>query len=189
MALVSLTRAAGWEFRSGSHSPAAANDLSAEIAPTGVVLSLGLTSGVADDAAMNSDKADFGANRAPRLACFAAIEWFSVPTTGERVDLYMAWSPDATSTDANPGYVDGTDGDYTGTPATLDEGLAQLDFIGSVVASADVVVQVVKVATVVPAEQWGTLVVVNRSGAVICGTDDIETSIVMHPMHDDVATS
>jgi hypothetical protein len=138
---------------------------------------------------MESAIFDLGVNRAPRYACFAALEFFAAPTTGERVDLYVGWTPDATATDANPGNLTGSDGDYTGTPATLDEGLAQLDFIGSVVCTADIEVMIQHVGTVVPKERWGILVVVNRSGAVLCGTDDIETSIVFHPMIDDVATS
>lgn len=186
---VTIERATPLEFRSTSHAPAAANDLAAEFTPTGVDLSLGLTAGVADDAAMNSDKFDYGANRAPRWNYISAIEWFAAPTTGERVDHHVGGSPDVTADEASPGYLDGVDGDYTGTPGTLDEGLAQLDFVGALIASADAIVQIQRVGVHIPYHRYGELVVTNRSGAVICGTDDIETSIVAIPMVDDVATS
>ncbi len=79
---VTLERGTPLEFKSSSHAPAAANDLGAELTPTTVDLTLGLTGGIADGSAMNSDKFDYGANRAERYAYMAALEWFAAPTTG-----------------------------------------------------------------------------------------------------------
>lgn len=167
----------------GDFAPAAANSLE-QGTPTDVDLTL---ANIADDAARESDKFDLGANRAPRYALKAALEWFSAPTTGETVDFYIGWSPDSTAANGNPGNLTGTDAAYTGSPATLDEGLSQLTFIGSMHVTADAVVQIGPSIVFEALERYGILVVVNRSGAALAATDDVETHVVMTSIIDDVA--
>lgn len=185
MSDVTLEVGPQWSFGDHTHDLAALG--LEQGSQTDRTLTLAATSGLADDAARESQKADLGANRPPRISVDAAIEWFSAPTTGERVDFYWAPSHDATAADGNPGYVTGADGDYDGGVATLDEGLAQLTFVGSMIVSADAAVQKQHVGTFVPVARYGTLVVVNRSGAVICGTDDEESNVVLTGITDDVA--
>ncbi|KKL56395.1 hypothetical protein LCGC14_2245820 [marine sediment metagenome] len=82
---------------------------------------------LADGAAVQSTKADFGAVRASRYVVTCCLEYQVVaPTTGTLVEFYWAASGQATAANGNPGYVTGADGAYTGTPATLAEGIAQL---------------------------------------------------------------
>lgn len=168
----------------GDFSPAAANSLE-QGAPTDVEMEL---LNLADDAARESDKFDFGANRAARYSCMACLEWqVAAPATGTTVDFFIGFSPDVTALNGNPGYLTGSDAAYAGGPATVDEGLAQLEYIGSMILSADVEFQIAYIGTLVPRERYGILVTVNRGGQVLCDTDDIETHTVLTPIIDDVA--
>lgn len=168
----------------GDFSPNATNSLE-QGTPTDIELVL---LNLADDAAAESAKFDCGVNRPPRYACAACFEWqVAAPTTGERIDLFVGWSSDATAANGNPGFLSGSAAAYTGTPATLDEGLAQLDFIGSQICTADIEFQISLVGIVVPKERYGILVVVNRGGQVLCDTDDIDSHVVFTPITDDVA--
>ncbi len=143
----------------------------------------------ADDTAHQSDKFDLGANRAPRYSVMSSMEFFSSPTTGERLDYYVAWSPTGAAALGNPTGVTGSDAQFTGGPLTLDEALAQLDFVGSMVVGAYTGVQTSHIGTMVPKERYGVLVLVNRSGVALAATDDIECHTVFTPVVDDVATS
>jgi len=168
-----------YSFQSSSYSPTGNNDLS-DGSPTVVDLSLGLTGGVADGAAMNSDQVDLGAVRPHEFTLIAAIEFFAAVAAGKTIDFY--WSPSANSSVGvgNPGDPDGVDGDYTGDGGgTVAETVLQMIWIGSFVTTDLVGVQKAIVGTFAPKLRYGQLVVVNRSGATICGTDDIETSILM----------
>jgi hypothetical protein len=142
---------------------------------------------MADAAAVNSDKVDLGATRARMYSVEAAVEMAATPTTGEIIEFYWAPSPDSVNANANPGYVDGTDGAYTGTPATLAEAVKQLIFIGALVCSADGTpsIQISHIGNFSPPERYGCLVVKNESGAAF-HSDDVETHIVMTPIIDEV---
>ena len=146
-------------------------------------------SSVADDAAVQSGKFDLGANRAPRYSVQSTVGFGSAPTTGERVDYYIGWSVTSSAALANPGGLIGSSSGYTGGPnLTLDEGLSQLDFVGSMVLGAYAGNQTSPVGTMVPKERYGVLVMVNRSGQSITGSG-VDTHTVLTPMIDDVATS
>ena len=136
---------------------------------------------VATAGAWGSVKADLGATRAPEYMVTAAIELQATPTTGATVDFYWAASVVATTGTGNPGYVAGTDAAYTGTPATLAEGLAQLMFIGSLVCSADAAIQVANIGVFAPPTRYGVLIMVNNSGATTAA-DAIETAIAFDPI-------
>ena len=66
-------------------------------------------------AARQSDKIDFGVNRAQLWAMYTAIEFDIAPTSRDIVEHYIAFSPSATAATANPGGVSGSDAAYTGT--------------------------------------------------------------------------
>jgi len=119
---------------SASYAPATAlNDIEAGT-PTDVDWN---PDGVLTNEARESDKVDLGATRAAGYAVTVAMEYATAPVAGETYDIYWAASPVSTAGTGNPGYVAGTDADYTGTPGTLAEGLAQLIYVGSLVLSVD----------------------------------------------------
>ncbi len=147
--------------------------------PTDVQLDL---TSVADAGARESDQVDLGATRAMEYTVMAAVEMAATPTTGEVIEFYWNASPDATAANGNTGYTTGSDAAYTGTPATLAEGVAQLIFIGALVCSADstTTVQIQTVGVFSPPERYGSLVVKNEAGAAF-HSDAVETHIVMTP--------
>lgn len=167
-----------WSFQSSSYSPTAANDLSSGT-PTVVDLSLGGGSGMAATEAMNSDQVDLGATLPLFIDVFAAIEWFAAVTAGGTVDFYWSASSNSVVTDGNPGKPDGVDGDYTGDGGgTVAESVPQMLPIGSMVVTDLAGVQIAQVGTFVPRQRYGQLIVVNNTSTTLCGTDDIESSVL-----------
>ncbi len=155
--------------------------------PTEVELSL---LDVADGAAVQSTKADLGTVRASRYVVTCCIEFqVAAPTTATLIEFYWAASGQATAANGNPGYTTGADGAYTGTPATLVEGIAQLQFLGTLVVSADNEFQIADIGVFSPKHRYGNLVVKNETGQTICDTDIIETAIVMTPIVTDIAAA
>ncbi len=143
-----------------------------------------------DGAAEQSAKADLGAVRASRYVVTCCIEYaVAAPTTATLVEFYWAASVQATAANGNPVYTTGVVGAYTGTPATLVEGIAQLQLIGVLVVSADNEFQIADVGVFSPKHRYGNLVVKNETGQTICDTDIIETAVVMTPIVTDVAAA
>lgn len=168
----------------GDFGPAAANDLE-QGTPTDVQLAL---ASVANDAARQSAKFDFGATRADRYSCMAALEFAaSGLTAGEIVAFYLAPSPDGTAANGNPGGASGSDAAYAGYSSNLDDSLQQLDWIGSfiVTGQATTTIQIATVGVFSPPERYGSLIVVNRSGAAL-HTDDVEMHVVFNPIVDEI---
>lgn len=122
---------------------------------------------VSNAAARQSDKLDFGATRAARYLVRAAVELAATPTAGNTIDLYLAPSSSATAGTDNPGNVTGADAAYTGYSSNLAASVKQLQYIGSLIvtAQATATVQngVVGICTV--PQRYGSLVVDNESGA------------------------
>lgn len=172
----------------GSFSPADAATDHTIGTPTDVTLTL---SGVADDAGRQSDKADLGANRAPRYSCAVAVDFTGeTPTAGERVDVF--WAPSTSGTQAN-GNVAGNSGADGAAPdgalgsITLDEFLKQCVFIGSLIVHDGASVQnSAGIGILVAPERYGQIVLVNRSGDVF-EADNVEMAVWLTPMIDDVA--
>ncbi len=164
--------------------PAAANVM--EIGtPTEVELSL---LNLLTTAARMSAKFDLGANWSRRYSLKACLEWqVAAPTTGLTVDFYIGATDQSSALVGNPGYLSGSDAAYTGSPATLAEGLAQLLFIGPQVATADIEFQISEIGIYEPVSRYGILVVVNNAGQTLCDTDIIETNVVLTPARDDNA--
>ena len=169
-----------------SYAPAAANTI--EIGtPTDVELDLvDLLNGAAEQSA----KADLGAVRASRYVVTACIEYeVAAPTTGTRIEFYWAASGQSTAANGNPGFTTGVVGAYTGTPADLDEAIAQLQFLGALVVSADIEFQIANIGVFSPTHRYGMLIVKNETGQTICDTDVVESAVVLTPIVTDIAAA
>lgn len=135
-------------------------------------------------AARQSDKIDFGVNRAQLWAMYTAIEFDVAPNSGTVVEHYIGFSPSATAATANPGGVSGSDAAYTGTAGdSLTDSKAQLTFMGSLITTSDAatVVQFKSLNIFKTPTRFGSLVIVNRSGQALEG-DDIEMAILIIPL-------
>jgi hypothetical protein len=169
-----------------AYSPAAANTIEVGT-PQDVDMDWnGGATGILTAEARESDKVDLGNGSdiwAPEFAVIACLEYFTAPTTGTTVDFYWGASTQSTALNGNPGFLTGTDADYTGSPATLEEGLSQLEFIGSLTLTADVEFHIGHVGTFAPKTRYGILVAHNNAtGQAIAATDAIETAVVFIPV-------
>ena len=145
---------------------------------------------LADTAAVQSTKADLGAVRARRYVVTCCLEFqVAAPTTATLVEFYWAASGQATAANGNPGYATGADGAYTGTPATLVEGISQLLLIGIMSVSADLEFQITDAGVFMPVHRYGSLIVKNETGQTIADTDIVETAVVLTPIVDDIAAA
>lgn len=163
------------------HAPATANNLGTRTDQ------IDLTS-VANGAARQSAKIDFGANRSPLWNLAAAVELAATPTAGNTIEFWLAPSNSGTAATANPGGVSGSDAAYTGYSSNLDASIKQLMFLGAmtVTAQATGTVQIdMAIAQFSPPERYGTLVVYNKSGAAF-HSDMVETSIAVTPIEHQV---
>jgi hypothetical protein len=184
---VQLKSTTEYSFHSSAYSPTGNNDLSSGT-PTVVDLTLdeGAT-GLADAAAVNSDQVDLGANRPTSFLVTAAIEWFSAPTSGLTVSFYWSASANSGVGVGNPGFPDGVDGLYAGHgTASVIEAVKQMIYIGSMVCSDVNGVQIATIGLLNPVLRYGQLIVFNNSGATLCGTDDIESSVLFSGLVDEI---
>ena len=145
---------------------------------------LDLTS-LANGAARQSDKVDFGATRARLWAVRVGIEFDVAPTAGNEVEFYLSASVSATAGTGNDGGASGADGTYQA--GSEDEWKRQLLFLGSLVATADAatVVQYQTVGYFTPPHRYGSVVVVNKSGQAFEG-DAVEMFVALVPIIDEV---
>lgn len=145
---------------------------------------------LATGAAVQSTKFDFGIVRAQRYSIRACFEFqVAAPTTATLIKFYLSASGQSGPGVDNPGYATGADGAYTGTPATLTEGISQLDFIGSMFVTADIEFQISRAGVFSPKDRYGSLIVLNETGQKIADTDIIETAVVFTPIVDDIAAA
>ena len=146
---------------------------------------------LADAGWRESTKFDFGGGTALwalEWAVAAAIEPGAAPTKELTVDFYIGYSQSATAAQGNPANLVGADGIYLGYGAAAADALEaskQLEFIGSLVASADDDIFVASVGVIRPAARYGMLVVNNRFGAAL-EADAIECSIRLTPIIQDI---
>lgn len=128
---------------------------------------------VANGSARQSAKLDLGATYASQWRVSAAFELGATPTAGATIDLYWAPSESATAGTDNPGNVSGTDAAYTGYSSNLTAAIRQLVFLGSFICTAQATstVQYGEVAVFTPTSRYGSLVVVNNSGAAFHSTN------------------
>ena len=175
-----LKTLAEWSFQSGSYAPTGNNDLSSG-SPSVVGFSLAAGGGIAVDAAKNSDKVDLGANRPGVINVKAAVEWFSAINAGGMVQFFWSMSANSAAAAGNPGRPSGTDGVYTGDGGgTVDQSVVQMQHIGNLRTTSLQGVQIAYIGSFVPLEQYGQLVVVNKSSAIVCATNDIQSSVLFY---------
>lgn len=168
----------------GDFSPAAGTSLEVGT-PTDVELVL---AALAAGAAANSSKFDFGATWARQYSVQGVIEYFSAPTAGGTIDLYISPSPQSTAANANAGGADGVAGAWTGDGGgTVAETVRQLQYIGQfVVTDLSGIQQMMVQEPFTPLQRYGQLIVVNNTSVNIANTDDVETHIVFTPIKDEV---
>lgn len=140
---------------------------------------------VANAAGRQSIKLDLGATFGQLIRVRGEFEIAATPTAGATIDLYWAPSSSGTAGTDNPANVSGTDAAYAGYSSNLTASLKQLVFIGSFVctAQATATVQKGEVGTFRPTHRYGSLVVVNNSGASIHSSDS-NVQIVFTPLEE-----
>jgi hypothetical protein len=164
-------------------SPTAANDLRVSSDGSNELdVQLDLTS-VADAAARQSAKWDFGAHWAECYLVRAAFELAATPTAGDLIELYFGWSHHATAGTGNPAALTGGDAAYTGYSSNLSDSVKQLfgPLLFTCTAQATGTVQVATVGVVYPRSRYGILVVKNESGAAF-HSDAVESHVVLDPV-------
>lgn len=159
------------------HNPADINNLGER------TKQIDLTS-LAAGAARQSDKFDFGALRAGKYNLAAAIEFLTAPIASETIDFYLAFSPNETPANANPGGVSGSDSAYTGYSSNLKDSLEQLFYVGSLTLTVQytTIVQIdTNIGVFIPPERYATLIVVNKAAADNLVGDAVEMSVLISP--------
>ncbi len=166
-------------------APAAANDLR-HASAVDVEVQLDFTS-VADGAARQSAKFDFGENRAREYWVRAALEFAATPTAGDVVYIYLAPSQHATAANGNPGGVSGSDSAYSGYSSNMAASALQLLLIGVFVCTAQATgtVQQAMCGRFSPPERYGTVVLRNESNAAL-HSDAVEMHITLDPIIDEL---
>ena len=137
--------------------------------------------------AQSSDKVDLGEDRAGAYEVIAAVEFAAGVGAGNSLDLYWAPSSQSVALDGNPGRVSGSDAAYTGAAGNIDDGLKQLEFIGSFITTALPTasgVQIAKVANFSPGDRYGSLVLDSNAGSTL-HSDDTECHVVFNPIIDE----
>lgn len=175
---------ARWSFQSSVYVPTGNSDL-ADGTPTPTVVDLTLDeggTGLAAGAAINSDQIDIDVAgvRPNELHFKAAIEFFAAIVVGEGLNFYWSGSGNSAVAAGNAGNPDGVDGLYTGDGGgTVAESVPQMIFIGFFRCTDLQGVQIADIGTITPLQRYGQLIVVNDTATIVCGTDDIESSVLM----------
>ncbi len=145
---------------------------------------------LANGSGRQSAKLDLGATRAGLYRVKAAFEIAATPTAGATIDLYWAPSTSGTAATDNPGGVSGSDAAYAGYSSNLTASVKQLVFIGSFVCTtqATATVQRAIVGSFNPQLRYGSLVVVNSSGAALHSSDS-NMNITLVPIEDVIEDS
>ena len=153
--------------------------------PTGTDADIDLDGVAISGAAQQSVKLDLGSvNLDLEYQMKAYIEFHSAPTAGGTVDFYLGFSNDDTAGEDNPGNLSGADGVFQGygaDTASGTEALKQLEYIGSLVVTADIDLQVAPIGIFTPKGRYCMLVVVNNTSVALCDTDAIETAVAIWP--------
>ena len=136
--------------------------------------------------AVQSAKVDLGSvNLDLEWKVRAYIETFSAPTAGGTVDFYLNWSTSATAGTDNAANASGADAVFQGYGADTASGieaLPQLQYIGSLVVTADIDLQVGDVGVFIPKDRYCSLIVVNNTSITLAATDAIESCVAVWPV-------
>jgi hypothetical protein len=145
---------------------------------------LDLTS-LATTKARQGAKGDLGAVRAERFMVRVGIEFDVAPVIGAVVDVFWSASASPTAGTGNDGGASGADAAYQdGSEA---EWLAQLMYLGSLVATADAapVAQIQTVGIFRPPVRYGMQVVRNATAQAFEG-DAVEMFVALIPIIDEI---
>lgn len=165
---------------SGDFSPTAGNDMRKGVDTEVELVMLDW----ANAAAIQSAKFDFGALRAESYALRIGPEMqVAAADAGGTIEAFLSPSSSSTPAKGNAGGASGVAGAFTGYSADLDEALQQLIPLGSIPLTDDGVdsFQIGEAGIFTPTQRFGSLILLNKSGQVICDTDDIEAHVVMDP--------
>lgn len=145
---------------------------------------------LANGSGRQSVKLDLGATRAAQYRVKAAFEIAATPTAGATIDLYWAPSTSGTAGTDNPANVTGADAAYAGYSSNLTASIKQLVYIGSFVCTtqATSTVQAAIVGSFNPQLRYGSLVVVNNSGAAL-HSSATNMNVTIIPVEDTVEDS
>lgn len=113
----------------------------------------------------------------------ASCDLAATPTAGNTIDFYLSTSDSSVAGTGNTGGASGTDAAYTGISSDLTASLKLLQYIGSMICTADVTVQVGHVGTFRPVSRYVCLIVVNNSGAAFVA-NATNTQFVFRPLED-----
>jgi hypothetical protein len=145
---------------------------------------------LADSAARQGAKCDFGVGRAARYAVMCRFEMNVAPAAGQAIDVYWAASSSGTAANDNAGGTTGTDIAYKAGDEA--EWVKQLSLIGSLIvtADADTIIQ-----TAIINDQWtpptryGMPVVLNSTGQPFEGEvsgEAVEMCVSFQPIIDEI---
>ena len=128
---------------------------------------------VANAAARQSVKCDFGASRARRYLLIAEVELAATPTAGNAIEFYAGFSNSGSAATDNPGNLSGSGGAYSGYSSNLTASIKQLAYLGDLVCTTQATATVQRgiVGLVEIATRYVCLAVVNNSGAAFHSSD------------------
>jgi len=124
-----------------------------------------------------------------RWRVVSGLEFIAAPTAGLTVDFYIGYSDSATAANENPGNLSGAAGAYQGyggDAASGIEALLQLYYIGSLICTADIAIQVAEIGIITPLADNACLVIHNQSGQTIADIDGVETSVQIIEIIDEI---
>lgn len=122
---------------------------------------------VANNAARESAKIDFGATRARFYKVYMDAEMAATPTAGSTIEVWLNPSSSATAGTDNCGGCGGADAAYTGYSSNLDASIVQLEYVGALVTTAQATATVQRgyVGIAFLPQRYASIVVYNKSGA------------------------
>jgi hypothetical protein len=144
--------------------------------------------GLTNGAARQGAQGDLGETRARQWSVTLNVEINVAPVSATTVDVYWAPSADSVPASGNPGGITGSDAAYTGTAGdSLDDSLKQLDFLGSLICTADIhpAEQHQLVSVYRPPTRYGSPVVYNKSGQAMV-PDAFHAYILFQPIVDEI---
>ena len=134
---------------------------------------------VASGAAEQSSSATLPTNQDLEWEVWLVLEFATAPVSGESVDVYKGSSP---ASGVWPGGMSGSSAAYTGTAGDiLDDSLKQLDYVGSMICTADATTVVqVQLVGILPAQTMAEIAfVVDNNTSDAMHSDAVEMAIVL----------
>ena len=142
---------------------------------------------VATAGAVQSNKVDLGARRAPAFNVTSCIEFATAPTAGAAIEYYWAPATSSAAAVGNVGGVVGVSGVYAGGPGgTAAGGVRQMQFIGQMSCQAMAnSIQIANIGVFSPASRFGSLVVKNECGQTL-NSSRLNHQVLFEPVIDEV---